>query len=140
MKKHLPLFATVMVLAMSLFSLSCGNSDTSAAQASGATTSEPATADPAPDKPAAEDGINTVKGTFMSMDMGDYMHFNMRGDDGTELSFFVMDTPEDQIAPFEQGGMEGKAVEVTWRKSTRNIPEAGGEMEIEELVSVKVLE
>lgn len=140
MKKHFPLLAIALIFSASLVSLNCGKSDSSNAATSVSNISEPPKGDAVSEKPAPDGDIQTAKGTFQSLDMGDYMHFNMLSNDGQELSFFVMDIPADEIAPFEQGGMEGKSVEVKWRKVTRDIPEAGGAMEIEELTSVKVLE
>lgn len=140
MKKHFPLVAIALIFAASLVSWNCGKSDSSGAASAVSNISEPPKGDAVSEKPAPDGDEQTIRGTFQSLDMGDYMHFNMLDEAGEELSFFVMEVPADEIAPFEQGGMEGKSVEVKWRKVTRDIPEAGGEMEIEELTSVKVLE
>jgi hypothetical protein len=129
--------AVVLVLGLASCSNSTKTTETTT-PGNNAPVSQPV-AEPQPaEEPAA--GGNVVKGTFTSLEMGDYLHFNMKSDAGEELSFFVMDLSADQIAPFEEGGMEGKKVEVTWQKVMRNIPEAGGDMEIEEVTNIKVLE
>ncbi|MFM9014313.1 MAG: hypothetical protein ACKORK_12275, partial [Gemmatimonadota bacterium] len=89
---------------------------------------------------AANQGVLVVSGTFQSLEMGDYPHFNMLTNDGREVSFFALSISPDEMARFEQEGMCGTPVQVQWRRSKRFIPEADEEMEIDELVSVAILD
>ena len=68
------------------------------------------------------------------------MHLNMKSEEGEELSFFVFDVAPDELSALETPGSEGKNIEAKWKTVTKNIPEAGGDMELDELVSVKVIE
>lgn len=122
--------------------VACSQSSTTSDESS-SSTSAASEAETSPTASNSSPGTNTtqaVTGTFVSVEMGDYMHFNMKSDAGEELSFFVMDLPADQISPFEQPGMEGQRVEVQWRRVVQDIPEAGGEMEIDEVTQIKIIE
>ena len=90
-------------------------------------------------EPVSESDVKITKGTFVGMEWGDYLHFNMKNEAGEEISFFVFDLPEDQITAFEKPEMAGKAIEVKWKTSKRDIPESGGEMELDEILEVKLL-
>jgi hypothetical protein len=142
-KKSIPMknsFFTIllgMTMAFTLSLASCSNKTTETTPPVASNPSETAP-ETVVEEPAATS--NTVKGTFVALEMGDYMHFNMKSDAGEDLSFWVMDLSADQIAPFEEGGMEGKKIEVTWEKTMADIPESGGKMEIEEVTAIKILE
>ncbi len=90
-------------------------------------------------EPVSDSDVKITKGTFVSMEWGDYLHFNMKNEAGEEISFFVFDLPEDQITAFEKPEMAGKAIEVKWKTSKRDIPESGGEMELDEILDVQLI-
>jgi hypothetical protein len=98
-----------------------------------------ATPQPVPD-PIPLGEIQTTTGTFVSMEWGDYLHFNMKNDAGEEMSFFVLHTPEDQTSVFEKEGMEGRRIEAKWKTTMEDIPESGGKMELDQLVEVRLLD
>jgi|GEM_PF-721808 len=79
-------------------------------------------------------------GTFLGIEEGDYFHWKMRTVDGDEVSYFIMkpDASVDKVLE-NPAAYTGKKCRVTWKKSTENIPEAGGKMEIEQILSVEWL-
>ncbi|MBK8038686.1 MAG: hypothetical protein IPK22_16385 [Verrucomicrobiaceae bacterium] len=81
-----------------------------------------------------------VEGTFTGIEQGDYFHWNMTTKSGEEVSYFIM-RPDDSVEKVTENPEKyiGKKCRVTWKKSTENIPEAGGKMEIEQILSVEWL-
>lgn len=81
-----------------------------------------------------------AEGTFSGIEWGDYAHWTMRTAAGKELSFFVMqpDASVEKVMKTPEKYV-GKKCRVQWRKTVENVPEAGGEMELEEIVSVEWL-
>jgi len=81
-----------------------------------------------------------VEGTFTGIEQGDYFHWNMTSKSGKEMSFFILraedsvkkvvDNPESYIS---------KKCRVTWKTSTEKIPEAGGTLEVDQVLSVEWL-
>lgn len=82
-------------------------------------------------------GGSTARGVFTGIEQGDYAHFKLRESDGTELSFFILQTDAaiDRILADPQE-YEGRACKVRWERRSENIPEAGGPMEIDVLLGV----
>lgn len=90
---------------------------------------------PAKPKAAKE---QRLEGTFVRIDEGDYFHWVMKSKSGEEQSFFifkshasidaVIDSPEAYV---------GKKCRIFWKKSTEDIPEAGGKMEIDQILRVE---
>jgi hypothetical protein len=81
-----------------------------------------------------------VEGTFTGIEQGDYFHWNMTTKSGETMSFFIL-RPDDSVEKITENpdSYVGKKCRVTWKKSTENIPEAGGKMEIEQILSVEWL-
>lgn len=90
------------------------------------------------DKPKA--AAKLTDGTFLGVEEGDYFHWKMRTVDGDEVSYFILkpDASVDKVIENPEA-YTGKKCRVTWKKSTENIPEAGGKMEIEQILSVEWL-
>jgi hypothetical protein len=82
-------------------------------------------------------GRESAEGTFTGIEQGDYAHFKLRAGDGTERSFFILQTDAalDRILADPQE-YEGRACRVRWERRSENIPEAGGPMEIDVLLGV----
>lgn len=82
----------------------------------------------------------TVVGVFLGVEQGDYMHWNIKTKEGNERSFFVLqaDAGIDKVLENPKP-YHGKSCRITWKKSVEDIPEAGGRMEIEQVVSVEWL-
>lgn len=81
-----------------------------------------------------------MTGVFLGIEEGDYAHWRMKDAKGEEISFFIL-RPEPSVETALEAPEKfvGKACKVTWKKSMENIPEAGGEMEIEQILGVKWL-
>jgi hypothetical protein len=87
---------------------------------------------------AAMGKVTALKGTFKGIEQGDYGHWNMVDEQGKEHSFFIMQPDESIDKVLEKPeAYVGKACVVQWKKSMENIPEAGGEMAIEQVLSVE---
>gem|GEM_PF-7036749 len=86
-------------------------------------------------KPAA---ALTTDGVFTGIDQGDYAHWKMRTADGKEVSYFIL-RPDASVEKVIANPKKfaGKKCRVTWKKSVENIPEGGGKMEIEQILSVE---
>ncbi len=80
----------------------------------------------------------TVEGVFTGIEEGDYAHWKLREADGTERSFFVLQTNDAINRVFaDPQEYEGRACRVRWERRSENIPEAGGPMEIDVLLGVE---
>jgi hypothetical protein len=88
----------------------------------------------------AKAAAKQTDGVFLGIEEGDYAHWNMRTVDGDEVSYFILnpDAAVDKVLENPKA-YTGKKCRVTWKKSTENIPEAGGKMEIEQVLSVEWL-
>ena len=78
--------------------------------------------------------VQTFEGTFQGLEEGDYLHLNVQGASGP-TSFWCMDAAC-------EGWDEkptGTRIKVIWKKVKENIPEAGGEMELEMVISITAL-
>ncbi|WP_395751379.1 hypothetical protein [Prosthecobacter sp.] len=86
--------------------------------------------------PAAE----ITEGTFTAIEEGDYAHWNMKTKAGEEASFFIL-KPDATVSKVIDNPKPyfGRKCRVTWKKSIENIPEAGGKMEIQQILSVEWL-
>jgi hypothetical protein len=94
----------------------------------------------APTEQPAASGLKTLQGTYLTTEVGDYLHARIQGDDKVAYSFFLSeDFPEARSAEMMEGMWDGKAVKVQWRKIKRDIPEAGGFIEVEEMVSIEAI-
>ena len=81
-----------------------------------------------------------VEGEFIGVEQGDYYHWNIKTKEGDERSFFVLNSDVDIEKVLENPEpYVGKACRVTWKKSIEEIPEAGGKMELEQVLAVEWL-
>lgn len=88
----------------------------------------------------ARAAAKVVEGTFIGVEEGDYFHWNMRSKAGEELSFFIL-KPDASVEKVLENAeaYAGRKCRVTSKKSVENLPEAGGKMEIEQILSVEWL-
>lgn len=88
-----------------------------------------------------EPANQTTTGTFTGLEEGDYTHWAMKNEKGETVSFFILksDAVIDKVvenpAPYV-----GRKCRVTWKSSRENIPEAGGKIRIEQILSVEWLD
>jgi len=94
----------------------------------------PVLKDKAPAKPKT---ALTAEGTFTGIEQGDYMHWKMHTKAG-DVSYFIL-KPDASVEKVLKNPkpFTGRKCRITWKKTTENIPEAGGKMEIEQIVSVE---
>ena len=86
-------------------------------------------------------GKQVLRGTFVETQEGDYVHLVIKDQAGNVRSFFIApDMPASVWEPFATREHQGKAVEVTWERVRRFIPEAGGEETIEQATNIRLLE
>lgn len=92
-------------------------------------------------KPAKSDTAKIATGTFIGIEEGDYAHWQMRDAKGKELSFFILrpDTSVDKVLENPKIFV-GRKCRVKWKQSTENLPEAGGNTQIEQILSVEWVE
>ncbi len=89
---------------------------------------------------APEGSFKTSKGTFKEISWGDYAHFILVNEKGEEEDFWIAnDLPTETVEKYESNKAKGNKIEIKWRTVRRNIPEAGGEMEINEVFEVREL-
>lgn len=81
--------------------------------------------------------VQTTAGVFLGIEQGDYAHWKMRNTDGEEVSYFILkpDASVEAVLANPQKFL-GKKCQVSWVATTENLPEAGGRMEVEHVVSV----
>lgn len=80
----------------------------------------------------------TAIGTFLGIEEGDYAHWQMKRDDGKEISFFIL-RPDSSVEKVLENpkAYQGKKCRIQWKASTEKIPEAGGDIKVEQILSVE---
>ncbi len=82
----------------------------------------------------------SVTGTFTGIEQGDYAHWNLRTESGEERSFFILrpDASVEKVIAKPKSYI-GRKCRVQWKESIENIPEAGGKISVEQILSVEWL-
>jgi hypothetical protein len=82
-----------------------------------------------------------LEGTFVRIDEGDYFHWVIKPTEGEERSFFILNPPDASVDKVveEPAAFVGKKCRITWKASKEEIPEAGGKIDIEQVLSVEWL-
>jgi len=80
----------------------------------------------------------SFKGVFLGIEQGDYAHWNMRATDGREISLFIL-RPGSSVSKVLDNpeAFAGRKCRVTWKQSAENIPEAGGNLQVEHILNVE---
>ncbi|TSA34770.1 MAG: hypothetical protein D4R65_05745 [Verrucomicrobiaceae bacterium] len=80
----------------------------------------------------------SVDGVFLGIEQGDYAHWNMRATDGREISLFIL-RPGNSVSKVLDNpeAFAGRKCRVAWKQSTENIPEAGGNLQVEQILDVE---
>jgi hypothetical protein len=91
------------------------------------------------DKSQAPRGdLRSTHGIFAGVEQGDYFHLLLTVD-GEATSFFILQTESTlETLLADPDRYMGKEITVFWHRSTKDIPEAGGKMEIDTALSVKL--
>lgn len=84
--------------------------------------------------------LQVLNGRFVDLQFGDYAHLQVRDERGEIHSFWLGN--DRSLVKFVENPerYKGCPVKVHWHKVTRHIPEAGGDMELDEAVRIEVLE
>jgi hypothetical protein len=109
---------------------------------SGVTADEGRTHPPADTaRPSPAPARQVLRGTFVEIQEGDYVHIVIRDQAGNIRSFFIApELPASVWEPFIGSQHQGKAVEVTWEEVRRFLPEAGAEETIQQATNIRLLE
>lgn len=83
---------------------------------------------------------NILVGQFIDLEFGDYAHVQIRDNKGKDSSFFLGNDPSLEKFVTDTDKYRGKRVRVHWHTITKDIPQAGGPMEIEEAFKIEVLD
>ncbi|MBL9114309.1 MAG: hypothetical protein JNJ83_04830 [Verrucomicrobiaceae bacterium] len=87
------------------------------------------------DEPTGQPKVTQVVGTFKGIEEGDYYHWNMTTEKGEDLSLYIWEAGPDIDSLLKEADQHvDKKCRVYWTKQSRNIPEADGNTEVEELV------
>lgn len=90
--------------------------------------------------PKEKQAGSSFEGTFSGIQEGDYFHWVMKDRKGEERSFFILQpTSAIERVLADPQEYEGRKCRITFKKSKESLPEAGGEVEIEQIVSVEWL-
>lgn len=82
--------------------------------------------------------LQSTTGTFLGIEEGDYAHWQMKTEAGKEVSYFILrpDTSVEKVLENPKS-YKGKKCRVQWKASTEKIPEAGGDIKVEQILSVE---
>lgn len=84
---------------------------------------------------------STIEGVFLGIEWGDYAHWTMSLGQKKEVSYFILqpDATVEKVLENPEGFI-GRKCRVVWKKTTEDLPEAGGQVEVEQMVSVEWLD
>lgn len=87
---------------------------------------------------AKPQGLQSTTGTFLGIEEGDYAHWQMKTEAGKEVSYFIL-RPEASVEKVleKPEAYKGKKCRVHWKSSTEKIPEAGGDIKVEQILRVE---
>jgi hypothetical protein len=86
---------------------------------------------------AASADLQILRGKFVGIEQGDYVHLNIKNEKGEVQSFFITNDPSFQQLLDNPEKFTGRKVEVRWHTVERDIPEAGGKITIDEATSIQ---
>lgn len=83
--------------------------------------------------------VKTFQGTFVEVEQGDYFHLNCKDAKGQVRSFWMI-APSPTFDPLLETPekFRGKKIEVKYHTVKRDIPENGGPMELDEVISIRI--
>lgn len=86
-------------------------------------------------------GGEVLMGVFTGVEQGDYFHWLLKTEDGRERSFFILHpTAEMNPAMDHPEKFKGMRCRIRWRSSMENLPEAGGDVKVDQIVAVEWLD
>lgn len=87
--------------------------------------------------PTAEntDEIHYLTGVFQSIEWGDYLHMNIKDEDGVDFSFFVLtDTGVDP-----ESLNSGQKIKVTWQNSDEFLDPPGETVNLDKIITIELV-
>jgi hypothetical protein len=81
-------------------------------------------------------GIQVLTGTFQKAEWGDYLHVDIKGDDGVDYSFFVLKYPGIDIETLTAG----TKVKVTWQNVNEYLDPPGETVNIDKIIKIELVE
>ncbi len=92
------------------------------------------------EKSETPENQQSVSGMFTGIEQGDYFYFTIKTEAGEDMSFMVLQTDATFEAISENPEKYTNAmVKVYWETTTENIPEAGGDIEINKYIKAEIL-
>jgi hypothetical protein len=90
-------------------------------------------------KPVASP-VQSQEGTFLKLEQGDYFYWTMRLADKSEVTYWLL-RPDESLEAVIQSPTKfaGKKCRVQWQRKLENLPEAGGKLEVNQILSVEWL-
>ncbi|MBX7210200.1 MAG: hypothetical protein K1X78_17910 [Verrucomicrobiaceae bacterium] len=82
--------------------------------------------------------VQVLEGVFTGIEEGDYYHWDMRSTAGKQTSFFILkaDASVDRVVTNAKAFV-GKKCRIKWKPSVVTIPEEGGKIELDQILSVE---
>ncbi len=81
--------------------------------------------------------LQTLQGTFVGVEVGDYYHLQIEDVKGQQRSFYMTEDPSFEPFIEQPESNKGLSVQVRWHTTEKDIPEAGGMMTVDEAVSIQ---
>ncbi len=84
--------------------------------------------------------VHSTTGTFLGIEQGDYAHWHLKSERGKEVTYFIL-RPDASVEKVLENpkAYQGKKCRVHWKASTEKIPEAGGDIKVEQILRVEWL-
>lgn len=79
--------------------------------------------------------VQILTGQFQGIEWGDFMHISIKGDDGLDYSFFVLQSTDIDLETLEIG----QNVRVTWQNSDVQLGEPFGIQNVDQLIDIDLL-
>jgi hypothetical protein len=92
---------------------------------------------PAASEPAKTTAsVQILTGKFQGVEWGDFMHVNIRGEDGVDYSFFVLQSFDIDFETIKTG----QAVKASWQNSDVQLGEPYGINNVDQIIDIELLE
>ena len=92
---------------------------------------------------AQDSAIKVMKCSFVDVEFGDYLHFDVKDEQGKQHSFYLADDlPYSQWKEFDfhPKKMKGKQLEIEWRNVDKFLKAAGAVNNIDEITNINIVE
>jgi len=80
-------------------------------------------------------GDQTIIGTFVKIEWGDYLHIYIKGNDGVEHSFFILHN----VGMDTETLVAGQKIKITWHNADTYLPEVSQTFNFDEATKVELV-